>query len=114
MEAVVIESPGKAEFTQVEDPSVGPQEVGIAVKAAGLCGTDLHIYQGEFPASLPLIPGHEFAGEVIEIGARVIKSISADSSRHTGLVCPAGSPRKWWLRRKMSTLLVGFLTSKGR
>ena len=71
MEAVVIKSPGKAEFTQVEDPSVGPQEVAIAVKAAGLCGTDLHIYQGEFPASLPLIPGHEFAGEVIEIGQEV-------------------------------------------
>ncbi len=71
MEAVVIKSSGKVELTQVEDPSVGPREVAIAVKAAGLCGTDLHIYQGEFPASLPLIPGHEFAGEVIEIGQEV-------------------------------------------
>ena len=38
--------------------------------ACGICGTDLHILDGEFAPSLPLIPGHEFAGEVVAVGGR--------------------------------------------
>jgi len=71
MEAVVFQAPGKVKVEWVDDPMPGSDEVLISVKAAGLCGTDLHIYQGEFPASFPLIPGHEFAGEVISVGEGV-------------------------------------------
>jgi 2-desacetyl-2-hydroxyethyl bacteriochlorophyllide A dehydrogenase len=41
------------------------------VAGCGICGTDLHILEGEFAPSLPVIPGHEFAGEVVAIGADV-------------------------------------------
>lgn len=46
----------------------------VAVKACGVCGTDLHIFEGDFPANFPLIAGHEFAGEVVEVG-KSVKSV---------------------------------------
>jgi len=71
MRAVVIEQPGKLRVASVEDPIPGPDELLIQVKAAGVCGTDVHIYEGDFTCTYPLIPGHEFAGEVIEVGSEV-------------------------------------------
>ncbi|MBQ0987009.1 zinc-dependent alcohol dehydrogenase family protein [Streptomyces sp. F63] len=68
MRAAVIESPGRAVLATVPDPVPGPGEVVVEVAACGLCGTDLHILQGEFAPSLPLVPGHEFAGEVVATG----------------------------------------------
>jgi 2-desacetyl-2-hydroxyethyl bacteriochlorophyllide A dehydrogenase len=71
MKAAVISAVGQVEVTTVDDPSPGPREVVVDVAACGLCGTDLHILQGEFAPSLPIIPGHEFAGVVVEIGSAV-------------------------------------------
>lgn len=71
MKAAVITAPGAVEVTTVDDPAPGPREVVVDVSACGLCGTDLHILQGEFAPSLPVIPGHEFAGVVAEIGRDV-------------------------------------------
>lgn len=71
MKAALVESPGKVSLTTVPDPTPGPREVVVDVAACGLCGTDLHILQGEFAPSLPLVPGHEFAGEVVGVGSRV-------------------------------------------
>ncbi len=69
MKAVVIEKPEKLRVASVDDPIPGPDEILIEVKAAGVCGTDVHIYEGAFTCTYPLIPGHEFAGEVIEVGS---------------------------------------------
>ncbi|WP_371502774.1 zinc-dependent alcohol dehydrogenase family protein [Kitasatospora sp. NBC_00374] len=71
MKAVVISSPGVLGIESVDDPSPGPGEVVVEVAACGLCGTDLHILGGEFAPSLPLVPGHEFAGMVVALGAGV-------------------------------------------
>ena len=71
MKAAVIKSVGSIEIMSVDDPTPGPQEVVVEVAACGLCGTDLHILQGEFAPSLPLIPGHEFAGSVVALGSEV-------------------------------------------
>ncbi|MFD5663093.1 alcohol dehydrogenase catalytic domain-containing protein, partial [Streptomyces hirsutus] len=65
MKAAVIESVGRAVVAEVPDPTPGPREVVVEVAACGLCGTDLHILQGEFAPTLPIVPGHEFAGEVV-------------------------------------------------
>jgi 2-desacetyl-2-hydroxyethyl bacteriochlorophyllide A dehydrogenase len=46
-------------------------DVLIKVHAAGICGTDLHIFKGEYEATYPLTPGHEFSGEVVAVGANV-------------------------------------------
>jgi 2-desacetyl-2-hydroxyethyl bacteriochlorophyllide A dehydrogenase len=67
MRAVVIEKPGNITVQDVPDPVPGPGEVVIQVMACGICGTDLHIADGEFPPTpYPIVPGHEFAGVVAD------------------------------------------------
>jgi 2-desacetyl-2-hydroxyethyl bacteriochlorophyllide A dehydrogenase len=55
----------------VEDPTPGRRDVVVEVAACGICGTDLHILDGEFAPSLPIVPGHEFSGRVVALGADV-------------------------------------------
>ncbi|MGH4027420.1 zinc-dependent alcohol dehydrogenase family protein [Actinomycetota bacterium Odt1-20B] len=71
MKAAIIESVGKAVVGEVPDPTPGPRDVVVEVAACGLCGTDLHILQGEFAPTLPVVPGHEFAGVVVGRGSEV-------------------------------------------
>jgi 2-desacetyl-2-hydroxyethyl bacteriochlorophyllide A dehydrogenase len=71
MRAALIEAPGKVTVTTVPDPAPGPREVVVDIAACGLCGTDLHILQGEFAPTLPVVPGHEFAGEIVGVGSEV-------------------------------------------
>src|SRR4051794_20940500 len=57
------------------EPELTPRGVKVRVRAGGICGSDLHYYfegrNGDFVIREPLIPGHEFAGEVAEVGAQV-------------------------------------------
>jgi D-arabinitol dehydrogenase (NADP+) len=71
MKAVVFESTRKLNIREVDYPKLSDSDVIINVKACGVCGTDLHIFNGEFIAKFPLIPGHEFCGVVVEIGKNV-------------------------------------------
>jgi 2-desacetyl-2-hydroxyethyl bacteriochlorophyllide A dehydrogenase len=71
MRAAVIKSIGEIGIETVDDPTPDRRQAVVQVEAVGLCGTDLHILQGEFAPSLPLIPGHEFAGVVVATGADV-------------------------------------------
>ena len=63
------------EICDVAIPKFGPTEVLVRVKVASVCGTDLHIYNWDAWAQRrirpPLIPGHEFCGEVAEVGGEV-------------------------------------------
>jgi L-iditol 2-dehydrogenase len=70
MRAVVKTEPGvgHVELRDVPEPRAGAGQVKIAVRAAGICGTDLHIVKGEFPSFPPVILGHEFAGTVAALG----------------------------------------------
>ena len=56
-------------------PEIGPDDVLVKIKKTGICGTDIHIWNwDEWAAStvpIPLITGHEFAGEIVELGRRV-------------------------------------------
>src|SRR4030067_397353 len=61
------------EMTEVEIPRIGEDEILLRVKACGICQTDVKILKGEIPppiVTLPHIPGHEVAGEVVEVGKR--------------------------------------------
>jgi 2-desacetyl-2-hydroxyethyl bacteriochlorophyllide A dehydrogenase len=69
--SAVISAPGVVEVSTVDDPTPGPREVVVEVAACGLCGTDLHILHGEFAPTLPIVPGHEFAGTVVAVGTAV-------------------------------------------
>ncbi|MEV8022612.1 zinc-dependent alcohol dehydrogenase family protein [Streptomyces sp. NPDC086554] len=78
MKAAIIESVGKAVVGEVPDPAPGPRQVVVEVAACGLCGTDLHILQGEFAPTLPVVPGHEFAGDVVGLGSEVTELAVGD------------------------------------
>jgi 2-desacetyl-2-hydroxyethyl bacteriochlorophyllide A dehydrogenase len=67
MKAALISEPGVVSIADVADPEPGTGEVLIEVAACGICGTDLHILAGQH-GSLPLVPGHEFAGRVVATG----------------------------------------------
>lgn len=71
MHAVTYDRPEHFALTtsRVPDPAAG--QVLLKVLAAGVCGTDLHLHVGEFGPTYPLVPGHEFVGEVVAVGDRV-------------------------------------------
>ncbi len=63
---------GKVEIVQVPKPEdLGPNDVRIRVQFCGVCGTDLHIMAGEFPAAEEVIMGHEISGIVDKFGKDV-------------------------------------------
>jgi 2-desacetyl-2-hydroxyethyl bacteriochlorophyllide A dehydrogenase len=65
-------APGKLEVADAPDPAPRQGELVVRVEACGICGTDLHIADGEFPPTpYPIIPGHEFAGQVAALGGSV-------------------------------------------
>lgn len=80
MKAVKIMEPGKIEIVEIEKPKIKNQnEVIIKVKRVGICGSDLHIYGGHNPfATYPRVWGHEFVGEVVEVGNVVEKVKTGD------------------------------------
>jgi 2-desacetyl-2-hydroxyethyl bacteriochlorophyllide A dehydrogenase len=59
------------EVVQVPRPEPGPRDLLVRVGSAGICGTDPHILHGMYPATFPVIPGHEYSGEVVAVGADV-------------------------------------------
>jgi len=73
MSAIVKLSPGKGamRLTEVARPTPGPGQVVVEVYGAGLCGTDLHIMDGEWPTVPPVTLGHEVAGIVRHLGEGV-------------------------------------------
>jgi D-arabinitol dehydrogenase (NADP+) len=68
VKAVVYDQPRRYEIADVPTPEPGPGQVRIRVIQVGVCGTDLHIHNGEFMAAYPLIPGHELVGTIDALG----------------------------------------------
>jgi 2-desacetyl-2-hydroxyethyl bacteriochlorophyllide A dehydrogenase len=68
MKSLVISEPGKMAVAEVARPEPKGDELLIHLGASGICGTDVHIYNGGFTASYPVVPGHEFAGEAVAVG----------------------------------------------
>jgi 2-desacetyl-2-hydroxyethyl bacteriochlorophyllide A dehydrogenase len=78
MKAAVVVTPGTIEIRTVPDPTPGPTDVVVQPAAVGICGTDLHIMDGEFAPSFPIVPGHEFAGEIVAVGSAVTGYAAGD------------------------------------
>jgi L-iditol 2-dehydrogenase len=68
MRATRLMATGDIRTVEVPVPDPGPGEVLIRVEAAGICGTDRHLYKGEFPCAPPVTLGHEFCGIVVARG----------------------------------------------
>ncbi|HUX19647.1 MAG TPA: zinc-dependent alcohol dehydrogenase family protein [Spirochaetia bacterium] len=74
MKSAVIEKPGSIRIEKKEDlDRPAPDEVIVRVMASGICGTDVHIYRGEYLGEYPIVPGHEFSGVVEAIGDKVTR-----------------------------------------
>ncbi|RYG90491.1 dehydrogenase [Loktanella sp. IMCC34160] len=72
MEAAVLVRPGRFEIRQRPIPAPGRGEALIRITRVGICGTDLHIFNGHYAAeSLPMVPGHEFTGIIHALGEGV-------------------------------------------
>jgi D-arabinitol dehydrogenase (NADP+) len=73
MKAVFYDAAREYEVREVPTPEAGPGQVRIKVDQVGVCGTDLHIHEGDFGAVFPLIPGHELVGTVDQLGEGVTR-----------------------------------------
>lgn len=78
MKAAVIEKPGTIVVREMPMPDVRDQEVLIRVVSSGICGTDIHIFRGEYIGTYPVIPGHEFSGVVEAVGKKVTRLSEGD------------------------------------
>lgn len=72
MKALLLTEYKKMQFTDVDEPEVGDEDVLVQVEACGICGSDIHGYDGSTGRRIPpLIMGHEAAGIVVASGANV-------------------------------------------
>jgi len=72
MKALMLTAYNEFEFADVPRPELGPDEVLVRVKACGICGSDVHGYDGTSGRRIPpIIMGHEASGEIAEVGAEV-------------------------------------------
>ncbi len=115
MKAVVYDAPRSFSITDVPDPEPGPGEVRIKVIQVGVCGTDLHIHNGDFNAAFPLIPGHELVGTVEATGSgvtrvRVGEQVTVNPNVNCGLCdyCLAGNPIRCTALQGLGSNFPGF------
>jgi L-iditol 2-dehydrogenase len=73
VKALVFEAPERAVVAELEPPAIGPDEVLVRSHMVGICHSDFELYAGRYiiPVEYPIIPGHEWAGEVAEVGSAV-------------------------------------------
>ena len=98
MLAAVFHGRNSLRCQEVARPDPKPGEVLIKVSRCGICGTDSHIFWGNFPApNLPLIIGHEFAGTVAAVGAGV-KNVKPGDKATADINIACGTC--WFCRRR--------------
>jgi L-iditol 2-dehydrogenase len=73
MKALVFEEPRTAAVRELDVPTIAADEVLVRSRNVGICHSDFELYEGRYiiPVSYPIIPGHEWAGEVAEVGSAV-------------------------------------------
>ncbi|UOQ45527.1 zinc-binding dehydrogenase [Halobacillus salinarum] len=80
---------GNLEIQEKQVPAPGRGEVKIEVKYAGICGSDIHTYEGHYKVAAPVTLGHEFSGEIVEVGEGVTEFQPGDrvTSETTFYIC---------------------------
>src|SRR3989304_4663681 len=79
MQALLLTQYGKLELAPLDRPTVGPNGVLVSVRACGICGSDVHGFDGSTGRRIPpLVMGHESAGVVAEVGANVDRTKPGD------------------------------------
>lgn len=80
---------GHLEIQDKEEPQAGKDQVKIEVKYVGICGSDIHTYEGNYKVGAPVTLGHEFSGKVVEVGEGVTEFKPGDrvTSETTFYIC---------------------------
>src|ERR1700730_7773233 len=80
MKAMLLNAPrALLKATEVDVPRPGPGQLLLRVRACGVCRTDLHAVEGELDApKLPLVPGHEIVGEVVDLGEGAVRFVPGE------------------------------------
>lgn len=115
MKALVFEGPGEARVRDVTVPEVGSDDVLIASRVVGICHSDFDVLNGEYilPVHFPVTPGHEWSGEVLEVGEgvsqfrpgdRVVGECATAPDHHFGLTSNGAAAEQFvakaeWLHR---------------
>lgn len=94
MRAVLYSGPRTFSVRDVTRRALQPGEVRLAVLRVGVCGTDLHLHQGQFGACYPHTPGHEIVGEVVEVTGESGVEIGDRVVVEDGVYCGACSACK--------------------
>jgi L-iditol 2-dehydrogenase len=113
---------GHLSLMDMPEPTPGPGEVLIEVRAAGICGTDLHVKRDSFPYWPPVILGHEFSGVVIQLGPGCKhykegdRVVGEPHTRHCGQcylcrtgnvqICPEKRSPGWGIHGSLAKYLV--------
>jgi L-iditol 2-dehydrogenase len=73
MKALMFQEPGRAEVVDVDQPKIGADEILVASRAVGVCHSDFDLLDGSYiiPVEYPTVPGHEWSGEVVDVGREV-------------------------------------------
>ena len=71
MKALFLQTIGNLSLSEAEKPLPRPDELLVRIEASGICGTDRHLFKGEFPCQPPVTLGHEFAGIIEAVGSEV-------------------------------------------
>lgn len=81
MRALVYRAPNEVALAEVPRPTIAaPGDAIVRVTLAGICGTDLHVVRGDFAGIVPgTVVGHEFVGDVVEVGAAVQRFKAGDA-----------------------------------
>ena len=104
MKAMILRGPRELGLAEVRRPTLGHNQVLVRLTHTGVCGTDLHIFDGSIPVRHPLIMGHEMIGEVVEGGGDALRPgqrVIVDPAVYCGMcfncragqtnLCPNGS-----------------------
>lgn len=79
MKTIVFTAKNEVSYTELPDPKVGRDEVVVQVKASGICHTDYEVLKDNYgTGAFPVVPGHEYAGVVVEVGADVASVKTGD------------------------------------
>ena len=78
MKACILTNPFQFELVDIPVPRLGTGEVLIRVRCVGICGTDVAVYRGDYKAKDRIILGHEYCGEVLDVGRGVQRFKAGD------------------------------------
>jgi L-iditol 2-dehydrogenase len=92
MKVVQFKAPGMIAIVESGQPPIGPDEVLVRSRRVGICHSDLELLDGRYilPFSYPITPGHEWVGEVVEVGANVTSVSAGDRVVGECVVGPGG------------------------